>query len=561
MKKLNKRYKFSICMLLATVAVTGCKKGLDLIAKDTLTEVSFWKTPADFKLAANAFYSMLPGFGYEDMEADIAFSTPNTLSNGQLQKTDESDVWNNAYVQIRSANVAIEKASSTTDEAIKRYMAEVKFFRAYNYWKLVHIFGGVPLIDKVYQPLDPGLFVSRSSQQETVEFILKDLDEAIPNLPLKSQLPAEDIGRITKGTALALKARVSLFEGTWEKFRNQASASKYLDQAIVASNEIMSSNEYALYTGSGEQSYRYLFIEQGDDSPESILDHRYQRNISGHSAPYLYDRVGYLPTKALADLYLDNTGLPISKSGVFQGYGTFTSEFAHRDPRMTMTMIVPGTETVRVFHPSIPVANWPDFPQRNLNTGYILYKYMSEDAFANNSGEGGAYGGAHDFDRHIIRYAEVLLIYAEAVYEKNGTITDADLDLSVNLLRDRAGMPHLTNAFVMTNNLNMREEIRRERTVELALEGFRRDDLTRWKTAETVLPEDVKGIKIKGSEWENRPPYNVAGYQSRVDGNGFLIVESSRTFDPGKNYLQPIPTKEIAFYTQSGFTLEQNPGW
>jgi hypothetical protein len=277
--------------------------------------------------------------------------------------------------------------------------------------------------------------------------------------------------------------------------------------------------------------------------------------------PYEYDGTGYNPTKKLADMYLDTAGLPITNPGsMFQGYGTMTSEYKHRDPRMTMTMIVPGTLTNRVFYPVIKVANYPDKPQRNPNTGYILYKYMSEDPVANNSGQMGD-ASLFDFDKHIIRYAEVLLIEAEAKYELNGSISDADLNSTINKLRDRVGMPHLTNGFVALNNLDMRTEIRRERTVELALEGFRYDDLRRWKTAETELTQDIKGIKIKGSDWQNYPLYSSSTYQSKTDGNGFLISETGRTFDPGKNYLQPLPTQEINLYQTSGHDLQQNPGW
>lgn len=227
---------------------------------------------------------------------------------------------------------------------------------------------------------------------------------------------------------------------------------------------------------------------------------------------------------------------------------------------MTMTMIVPGTLTNRVFYPVTKVANYPDKPQRNFNTGYILYKYMSEDPVANNSGQMGD-ASLFDFDRHLIRYAEVLLTYAEAVFEKNGAISDADLNLSINVIRDRAGMPHLTNAFAAANNLDMRTEIRRERTVELALEGFRYDDIRRWKTAETELPQDIKGIKIKGSAWQSYPLYSDPSFQNRTDADGFLISETGRTFDPNKNYLQPLPAREVAFYATNGFELQQNPGW
>jgi hypothetical protein len=324
---------------------------------------------------------------------------------------------------------------------------------------------------------------------------------------------------------------------------------------------VINSGVYSLYNGSGSQSYRYLFIEAGDDSRESILDRRYARNIVGQDVPYMYDSDGYNPTRKMADMYLDNSGLPIVASGsVFKGYATFSSEFQDRDPRMSMTMIIPGTLTNRVFFATTKVANWPDKPQRNFNTGYILYKYMSEDPLANNSGRFGD-ASLFDFDRHLIRYAEVLLNYAEAVFEKNGNITDYDLDISINKLRDRVGMPHLTNGFIAEHLLNMQEEIRRERTVELSLEGFRSDDLRRWKTAEKELPQDIKGIKITGTQWAERAPYNDPVYLGKVDRNGFLIAETNRKFNPERDYLQPLPTKEVAFYTNNGKILEQNPGW
>src|SRR5664280_1038407 len=133
------------------------------------------------------------------------------------------------------------------------------------------------------------------------------------------------------------------------------------------------------------------------------------------------------------------------------------------------------------------------------------YKYLSEDVTGNAAGET---GNSYGFDHHIIRYAEILLIYAEALFEKNQAISDGDLDKSINVIRSRVNMPALTNAFVSANGLDMRMEIRRERNVELALEDFRYDDIRRWKTAETEMVQDIKGIKIKGTEWENIAPYS-----------------------------------------------------
>ncbi|TSJ44449.1 RagB/SusD family nutrient uptake outer membrane protein [Mucilaginibacter corticis] len=559
--QLKPNFVFGVIGVLILTFTVSCKKNLNLVSKDSVTDATFWKQGSDFKLAANYLYNGLDRLGTEDLQSDIAFANPNPVSNGTLLAPETDDNWTNDYIYIRSANNIIAKAAGSADAEIKRYAAEAKFFRAFYYWKLLRVYGGVPLITKVLTTDDPALFSPRSSRIETADLILKDLTEAAADLPLQTALAAADIGRITKGAAQGLAARVALFEGTWEKFRGDASATKYLDAAISNSSAVMSSNAYALYTGSGAQSYRYLFIEAGDDSKECILDRRYARGILGQSYPYDLDGSGYNPTRKMADLYLDKNGLPITSPGtVFQGYATFVSEFQNRDPRMTQTMIIPGTLTIRPFYGATKVANWPNTPQRNFNTGYILYKYMSEDVVANNSSQQGD-NSIFDFDRHLIRYAEILLIYAEASYEKNSSISDADLDLSINKIRSRVGMPNLTNAFVTANGLNMRTEIRRERTVELCLEGFRYDDLRRWKTAETELPQDIKGIKITGSEWATRAPYNDPVYTSKVDANGFLIAEKNRKFDPSKDYLQPLPTKEVAFYATNGKVLAQNPGW
>ena len=405
------------------------------------------------------------------------------------------------------------------------------------------------------------LYDQRSSRKETVDFILQDLIEASSDLPLKSVLSSGDVGRITNGAALALRARVALFEGTWNKYHSSGDANTYLDIAIQASNSVITSEEYSLFTGLGEESYWGLFVEQGDDSPEGILVDRYELNVREHYIPiYTHDQPCYLPTKKLADMYLCNDGLPIEKSPLFLGYSTWTSEFENRDPRMSLTILSPGSVKAQNLYPE-PIESWPFFPQRNGNTGYIINKYRSEDVY-------GTTTQRYAFDVNVVRYAEVLLIYAEAIFERNGSISDAELDKSINVLRARVGMTPISNAFISSNGMDIREELRRERTIELALEGFRYDDLRRWKTAETELPKAIKGIKIADSQWgtdaiiindADKNPYTTEEYQNRLDENGFLIVEeaSTRSFDPSKHYLRPLPTKEISINEN----LKQNPNW
>jgi hypothetical protein len=562
MEKLNIRPFFMVLMVIC--CITGCTKDLDLSPKDTLSDASFWKTPADFQKAANALYAALPGFSRWDTDADIVYNDPNSVSNSTLTTPDTDSNWNDAYTRIRNCNNLLEHAAASSIAAdVKVYVAEAKFFRAYNYWSLYRLFGGVPIVTKVLDINSSELYGTRNSARETVDFILQELQEAAPDLPEEDQVAAADKGRITRGAAIALRARIALYEGTWRKSRGDAAANDYLDIAIEAAGTVINSGKYALFSAYGEESYRLLFIDEGDNAPECILDRRYERLVSPHAFPTDIGW-GWGPTKLLADTYLCTDGLPVNQSPLFEGYETLTSEFQNRDPRMTQTIVIPGTMYWMVQSPE-PIAYWPFYISQNNKTGYAVIKYMPQNPdylMPPNHAQ-------QTFDHHIIRYAEVLLIYAEAVYERNGNISDEDLNRTVNLLRQRAGLPvPLTNAFTTANSLDMRTEIRRERTVELALEGFRWDDLRRWKTAETELTKAIRGIKIVGTEWtepiivgaENRNPYGTPDFQTRADAEGFIVCEpaSARSaFNPEKHYLRPIPAKEI----QLNPNLQQNPNW
>jgi len=546
---INKKYLF----LLAVIVAVGCKKSLELSPKDQLSDVSFWKSPNDFELAANNFYNGLQQVPeYIDNNSDIAFgSGANPVSDGSYLPAATSAVWDSCYKQIRGTNYLLTKApASNLGTAIDRWVGEAEFFRAYNYWRLVKTFGGVPKIDKVLNVTSPELYSQRASQAEIVDFILSDLDNAIPKLPKQSQLTANEQGRVTQGAALALKARVALYEGTWAKYHGDGDPTKYIAAAVDAAQQVVSSNEYALYTDQGTQSYKYLFIQQGDDSKESILAYRYYANRHVHNWTRELWFNAMVPTKNLADTYLATDGLPITKSSLFQGYNTLTSEFQNRDPRMSMTFIVPGSTIF--FEGGLMQPTFPGFTGSNAtHTGYMIRKFLDETLAATQ------FQGAYDFKE--FRYGEVLLDLAEALYEQNGQISDQDLNQTINLLRSRVGMPALTNTFVTTNGLDMLNEIRRERTVELAFEGYRRDDLRRWKTAESVLPQALKGVKFVGTEYQQKYPTLNVGTDIQVDANGFIVAEpaSARSFQ-AKDYLDPIPLQQIQL---SKGTLTQNPGW
>lgn len=540
-------YKYRLLLLIVLLA--GCKKSLDLTPKDQISDASFWKKPADFQLAANDFYYALKTVPqYIDINSDISFGNgANSVSNGSYIAPVESELWNNAYKGIRSTNYLLAKAAgSELGAEIDRWIGEALFFRAYHYWNLVVTYGGVPLIDTVISVTSEALYTERSSQAEIIGFMLNDLDEAAAKLPVQSELTENELGRVTRGAALALKARAALYMATWAKYHAEGNPDAHFDAAIEAAEDVVNSNEYDLFTERGADSYKYLFQLPGDDSREVILARRYYINRATHNWTRELWFNAMVPTKNLADMYLNKDGLPIDKSPLFQGYNTMTSEFANRDPRMSMTFIVPGSEIF--FEQEIWQPTFPGFLGNNATrTGYMLRKFLDETKDATQ------FIGQYDFKE--FRFAEVLLILAEALYEKNGSISDADLDRTINRLRSRAGMPALTNAFVTANSLNMLTEIRRERTVELAFEGYRRDDLRRWKMAETILPQAILGVKFKGTEFEIRYP----DVNPPVNGSGFIVAEpsTSRQFQP-KHYLDPIPLQQIQL---SKGTLEQNEGW
>lgn len=551
MKIFNKNYIYALCVFL----LAGCEKSLDLIPKDEVSDASFWQTPDHFKLAANDFYFSLQGaHNYTDINSDIAFGAgANTVSNGSYLATPNSDLWNNSYIGIRGANYLLEKAEgSSLGTEIDRWVGEGLFFRAYHYWNLAKTFGGVPLVAQVLEVDAEELYTPRSSQKESIDFILADLDNAISKLPVQSELDVTEMGRVTKGAALALKARVALYQGTWEKYHGEGDGQAYFAQAVAAAEEVIASAEYMLYDEQADESYKYLFIEEGDDSKEVILARRYYLNRATHNWTRELWFNFMIPTKNLADLYLATDGRPIEQSPLFQGYDELVSEFENRDPRMVMTFIVPGSEIFADGGTMAPT--FPGFLGTNATrTGYMIRKFLGETL------EATQFQGYYDFKE--FRYAEVLLILAEALYEKDGQISDADLDRTINLLRLRVNMPSLTNNHVTTYGLDMLAEIRRERTVELAFEGFRRQDLRRWKTAEGVMPQAIRGVKFAGTEYENDPRYQdlEVGTDIQVDANGFIIAEpaSSRQFLP-KHYLDPLPLQQIQL---SRGTLGQNTGW
>ncbi len=573
MKSVN-TYNSLILIIIMSLAGFSCEKDLDLEPKTSLSTDVFFQTENDFKLWANQFYADLPAFTFpRDDWSDITFQPGgNVISQGQHQPAPSNASWGNTYWNIRKYNTLLEEAGEAPADIagdIAVYVAEAKFFRALAYFSFLRTYGGVPLVDRVLDLSSEELFAPRNTRNEVADFILTDLDDAAAGLPLQSQLAVEDQGRVTRGAALALKARVALFEGTWSKYHNTGDANGYLTQARDAADAVIAleGSEYELFDKPdlGEESYLYLFTLDNTqqnpgnytkvDNRESILENRFDSDLRP-STSFPNPILGSNPTKAYMDLVLCSDGLPIDRSPLFMGYDSVHHEYQDRDPRMTTSLMIPF-QRYHAFNQGVWQIDWsdPDRTDRGFiyeieiglrtQTGYNIQKLVPT--------------GDNPPGRNwpVIRYAEVLLVFAEASYELDGSISDADLDKSINKLRTRARMPALANAFVAANGLDMLTEIRRERTVELFAEGFRYDDLRRWKTAEIELAKPILGIRYSGTQYETDSRW--ADLSPPVDADGFFIVQdvSVRQFDATKHYLFPLPLNEIA----QNDALRQNDGW
>ena len=533
-----------ICGLAA--ALFSCDDVLNKYPQTSISTNNFWKTEDDFKMAANALYNDLANNHGEtvDLQGDDYYGrSVNEVSAGTLVASNTDDVWTKAYTNIRKANDIIENAEvSEVAASVKdRYVAEARFFRAYQYAELFKRFGNVPLILKTLDINSPELYEAAAPRADVVAQIIEDLEWAAGKLPKKQALTASDEGRITRGAALALLGRVALYEGTFNKYHSKGDSQQLLSKAQSAAKTVIEEGEFSLYP-----DFLGQFKEENEGNEETILRTFYKETISSGSAPRtrgLIVDANMAPTQFLAHSFLCTDGLPIEYSPLYKGDDDITTEFENRDPRMAHTIWEPLT----TFENNAPLV-----PQlTKARTGYWPKK----------PGDVTALEKTFCYTDYILmRYAEVLLVYAEATYELNGSISNADLDLSINKLRARVGMPSLTNEFINAQkakgyDMDMLDEIRRERRVELAGEGYRYDDIIRWKIAEKVLPVTIKGAKFYQSYYPNV----VAGKDVQLDEEGYIIVEKSeaRTFDPAKNYLFPLPLRELSLNDK----LIQNPNW
>lgn len=529
-----KTFKILFCISILSLMMFSCEKDLlNTVPKDRLAGELFWKTEQDALYASTGIYSRLGGqWRYSSMDgySDIAHFILQWRSESAIEKNTfasnenvVADEWAYYYGIIQAASSFLENVDKVTnlDASLNaRLKGEAKTLRAFAYINLAMLYGDVPQVTKTMS-VEEAKIISRTSVSSIWDFISTELTAAAEDLP---NVQTEE-GRVTKGVALGLKARAMLYAGRYSEARSAAAS-------------VMALGIYQI-----NNSYAKLFDYTGENSGEIMFARQYTKDIDAHDIFYMYtanslytQRCQLIPTKQLVDAYLmKSTGLPISDP--VSGFDPF-NPYVGRDPRLSYTIYVTGDNLPngKVLN-TLPGSGTGDditsSAENVTQTGWYFKKYVSNSDYATpwNCGVNLIY----------LRYAEVLLTYAEASIELGGANLDQSVLDAINAIRGRAdvGMPIVTT----TVQVQLRDIIHRERLVELAIEGHRLYDIRRWKIGPSTTGT------IKGMTYNS--PKNP-GTLVTAELTGYV-----KEFDPGKHYLWPIPFAQI----QLNPNLVQNPNW
>lgn len=560
-----------IIYLIFIVALSSCQDFLERPPRDAIGPDSYWKTATDLENYVLQFYPSFPGhgswyggYGYNIVNADNAINLiPSVILNGERGIT--GGRWTSNWSRIRSVNIFFDNYEKCEDDldTYKHFLGEAHFFRAWYYFELLKQYGDVPWYETELKPnSEDELMKARDPRTLVVDEILADLDQAIENLDFRN-----DVGnnRINKEAALAFKSKVGLFEGSWQKYHantvfgtSGADPNKYFQASVDAAVELMN-GDYLV--GLHENYYEMFGLDDMSDVNEVLMYRAYNINDG------VFNDVQYVTTSmpvgigitwSLVTSYLDKQGLPldyISLAGNFKGNDFLLQLGNLIDPRYRASIWTPDDLVVERDGTTF---DKPKIDQVDIElnpTGFQLKK--SSNPTSPGAGTGG--GGNGETGYILFRYGEVLVNYAEALYELEGTVAYEAL----NKLRARVGMPEfkvlnqeddpsrLDYGYPVSDELY---EIRRERRVELALEGHREDDYKRWAAHKLFKDKRPKGYPFKPSEFPNyNPPLDENGlidfFQNRLP-NGFQFREN-------QDYLNPIPVVELTLNPN----LNQNPGW
>ncbi len=540
---MKKNYIYIAFLAITLFGFSSCSDFLDRMPDDELSDGSFWKTPNDAKMfIADVYRQVLPGGGAGDIDSDI--NSDNAVHGIKWAAGDVSRGiydpaamgWSGDYKAIRACNVLLSKIDNVPNynQADKEaVMGEARFLRGYIYFNLIQTFGGVPYVDQPVDLKEMGN-ITRTPVEEVYAKVMEDFDYAIAHLP--AQWGSSDYGRATKGAANAMKARAALYF-------------KHFDTAAEAAKAVMDSGEYELFDAGNTGQYAKLFWEEQEACKEAVL-------VRQFNAPELTNYIigwgcfptkgwgGINPTQSLVDAFECTDGAPISSSALYDE----TDPFKNRDPRLEEMYGVTIKTAPLKSSGNTGVAQHNDATA----TGYYNQKYLDPSIDPQST------GWDMGKDWHVIRYAEVLLTYAEAKNEISGL--DASAFDAVNQVRRRVGMPDLQNTdaskptYCGTQDA-LRQRIRNEWRVEFAMEGGKRQwDIRRWGIAKEVMNAPFLGMKYKMVNDPNADPNDDGKICILYQGENIKLTGSKYE---DHNFLYPIPQEEIDLNK----ALTQNPGY
>ena len=563
-----KKLIYILLSVAAMVSISSCNDDfLDRMPKDEMSDDNFWQTEEHLVQVANTFTAALQGKYWLNITEIMADSAPwavttafRTIGAGNFttETSQINSLWVTAYTGIGRVNYFLNnyhRAESVKEEVRERYAAEAYFYRAYNYWVLTSYFGDVPYITTELSVESPDVYRGRDPRKTVIENVTKDLEDHYKNLPEYIPAASAEFGRVSQCAALALLSRIYLYNGMYE-------------EAADAAERAMANSYHALYsTGNPDEDYVNLFNYTGRASrnasnKETLLAFVYNYDL-GEAARQSHnlsrecwvpgDYARFVPTNSMIEAYLTKDGQIWDPSTV----DTYEDVFKDRDPRMVQSILAPNTpweggKSGDLLSTDDKIYTYPLLTNNKTAamtySGYYMRKYVEPSTVK--------YVGHDDNDLVMLRYAEVLLNYAEAK-EMLGQLTQADLDKTINLLRDRVGMVHMELSNLPAGS-DIRTEIQRERRIELFFEGHRYFDIIRWKQGH-ILGEDLLGVNKR---WLDQSRLAVDLDKDLTwktkDGQQYLLIETGRTFNPDKHYLLPIPFKQMQLNPN---LAPQNPGW
>jgi starch-binding outer membrane protein, SusD/RagB family len=593
MKKYNIK-KFSM-LLSAIFLLSNCNDDfLERYPLDQISKENYWNVENDLLVYNNSLYDLakdddnvpmmmahdeginsrnfsiwwLDIFSDNMVSQNSRFDFYSQVRSGkQTMPTDAESQWYGykGWEFVRAINFGLENYSRAdiAQAIIDKYAGEARLFRGWFYADKVSKFGDVTWIDHILNIDSEELYDSRTPRDEVMEKVLEDLTFACEKLP-NDWGDGNAPGRLNRWCALLVKSRVCLFEGTWQKYHGGTNSDMWLQEAADAAKELIENGPYSIYS-IGDVAHDYSNLHRVQDLTGNSEVLYWRKYISGQ---YMHTAMRYFrayvggATKSMVEDYLCTDGLPISLSPNYMGDAQIEDVFVNRDPRLRQTILHP--EDVEYFNYAGAAHTYPRL--RGMSGGYLsktgyhvikVYDY-----------EAGLVPTKTDVAPAItLRLGEAMLNYAEAKAEL-GTITQADLDISINILRDRVGMPHmnLNNIAIDPRYLSdgvspLIVEIRRERRVELYMEGFRYNDLRRWKQGKKLESPDL-GILWDKTAIARYPKANVKTTIDPVSGKTYVDVYQGTdwenpVFNEARDYLWPIPLEVISQNTN----ITQNPNW